>query len=698
MRRILGFGLLFLLWGCTTGPEPMATDQGGSGQAAVRSNPLLAEFNQPIQFSKLTAEDIPDATDRTLAKADQMLADIISVNPKDRNFQNTILAIDDIDNTLGRVEYPIYLMSSVHPDAQVRDNADSAIIKFSKWETDYSLNEDLFAAVDAYSKTEEVKTLQGEDFKLFDDIYRNFLRQGFGLPKEKRDELKKIRNELSQIGLEFNNNISKYTDTLVVTEAQIEGTPEWYKKAYKYGDVYKIDISYPSRRTFMMLAKDADARRALSEKFLNKAADTNVELIPEMVAKHHELARVLGYDSYADYLLEDRMPKNPETVWAFEKELNDAIRAKQEAEIQELLAIKSRLSGQPETEINYWELHYLENILGEEKYNLNEEEIAEYFELNNVIGGLFTITQKVFGLKFREIENPSVWHPEVTMYEVRDAATNRRMGYFYLDLFPRENKYGHAAHFGITKGKATPQGYQYPMASLVCNFTRPTEDKPSLLKHKSEVVTFFHEFGHLIHGMVTTAKYYDHSGTSVDRDFVEAPSQIFENWVWDKEALKLFAKHYQTGEVIPDNLVDRMIAAKNMSTGGDMAFQVFLGMEDLTLYDTWGKQGPEPLLDMTQRLHKQVLMWNETPNTARIASFGHLNGYAASYYGYAWSKVFAQDMFSVFEQEGILNPDVGLRFRTEVLAPGGSREALDLVRDFLGREPNNEAFKRSLGI
>ncbi|MFQ5485430.1 MAG: M3 family metallopeptidase, partial [Desulfobacterales bacterium] len=337
-------------------------------------------------------------------------------------------------------------------------------------------------------------------------------------------------------------------------------------------------------------------------------------------------------------------------------------------------------------------------ILGEEKYNLNEEEIAEYFELNNVIGGLFTITQKVFGLKFREIENPSVWHPEVTMYEVRDAATNRRMGYFYLDLFPRENKYGHAAHFGITKGKATPQGYQYPMASLVCNFTRPTEDKPSLLKHKSEVVTFFHEFGHLIHGMVTTAKYYDHSGTSVDRDFVEAPSQIFENWVWDKEALKLFAKHYQTGEVIPDNLVDRMIAAKNMSTGGDMAFQVFLGMEDLTLYDTWGKQGPEPLLDMTQRLHKQVLMWNETPNTARIASFGHLNGYAASYYGYAWSKVFAQDMFSVFEQEGILNPDVGLRFRTEVLAPGGSREALDLVRDFLGREPNNEAFKRSLGI
>lgn len=677
-------------------PTQQTMDSGQTADAA--SNPLIVGFNEVIPFAELAADHIPEATDLAIGKAQGKLDKILAVDDGKHTFANTIAAIDDIDYELGKVWYPVYLMGSVHPDEEMRNNADSAIIKFSKWNTDYSLNEDLFKAVEKFAKSGAANDLEGEDKVLFDDVYKGFLRQGFGLPKESRDEIKKIRNELSEIGLEFGNNISNYTDALVVTEAQMDGTPDWYKDAYRHGDVYKIDISYPSRRTFMQLSNDIDARKALSEKFLNKAADTNVELIPKMVAKHHDLARILGYETYAEYLLEERMPKNPETVLEFEKELNAAIKEKNMAEKEELLAIKSNLSGKKETEINYWELHYLENILGKEKYSLDEEKIAEYFELTAVRDGFFTITQKVFGLRFNEIENPSVWHEDVTMYEVFDTESNKRLGYFYLDLFPRENKYSHAAHFGITKGKVTPEGYQYPMASLVCNFTKPQGDKPSLMKHKSEVATFFHEFGHLIHGMVTTAKYFAHSGTSVDRDFVEAPSQIFENWVWDKESLQIFAKHYETGEDIPNDLLESMLAAKNMTTGGDMAFQVFLGMQDLTLYDTWGRESNETLLEMSRRLHKDILMWNETPGTARIASFGHLNGYAASYYGYAWAEVFAQDMFSVFERDGVLNPEVGMRFRKEVLAPGGSREALDLVSDFLGREPNNEAFIRSLGL
>lgn len=677
-------------------PTQQTMDSGQTADAA--SNPLIVGFNEVIPFAELAADHIPEATDLAIGKAQGKLDKILAVDDGKHTFANTIAAIDDIDYELGKVWYPVYLMGSVHPDEEMRNNADSAIIKFSKWNTDYSLNEDLFKAVEKFAKSGAANDLEGEDKVLFDDVYKGFLRQGFGLPKESRDEIKKIRNELSEIGLEFGNNISNYTDTLVVTEAQMDGTPDWYKDAYRHGDVYKIDISYPSRRTFMQLSNDIDARKALSEKFLNKAADTNVELIPKMVAKHHDLARILGYETYAEYLLEERMPKNPETVLEFEKELNAAIKEKNMAEKEELLAIKSNLSGKKETEINYWELHYLENILGKEKYSLDEEKIAEYFELTAVRDGFFTITQKVFGLRFNEVENPSVWHEDVTMYEVFDTESNKRLGYFYLDLFPRENKYSHAAHFGITKGKVTPEGYQYPMASLVCNFTKPQGDKPSLMKHKSEVATFFHEFGHLIHGMVTTAKYFAHSGTSVDRDFVEAPSQIFENWVWDKESLQIFAKHYETGEDIPNDLLESMLAAKNMTTGGDMAFQVFLGMQDLTLYDTWGRESNETLLEMSRRLHKDILMWNETPGTARIASFGHLNGYAASYYGYAWAEVFAQDMFSVFERDGVLNPEVGMRFRKEVLAPGGSREALDLVSDFLGREPNNEAFIRSLGL
>lgn len=694
MKQLTLSLLVLVIVACA--PTQQTMDSGQTADAA--SNPLIVGFNEVIPFAELAADHIPEATDLAIGKAQGKLDKILAVDDGKHTFANTIAAIDDIDYELGKVWYPVYLMGSVHPDEEMRNNADSAIIKFSKWNTDYSLNEDLFKAVEKFAKSGAANDLEGEDKVLFDDVYKGFLRQGFGLPKESRDEIKKIRNELSEIGLEFGNNISNYTDTLVVTEAQMDGTPDWYKDAYRHGDVYKIDISYPSRRTFMQLSNDIDARKALSEKFLNKAADTNVELIPKMVAKHHDLARILGYETYAEYLLEERMPKNPETVLEFEKELNAAIKEKNMAEKEELLAIKSNLSGKKETEINYWELHYLENILGKEKYSLDEEKIAEYFELTAVRDGFFTITQKVFGLRFNEIENPSVWHEDVTMYEVFDTESNKRLGYFYLDLFPRENKYSHAAHFGITKGKVTPEGYQYPMASLVCNFTKPQGDKPSLMKHKSEVATFFHEFGHLIHGMVTTAKYFAHSGTSVDRDFVEAPSQIFENWVWDKESLQIFAKHYETGEDIPNDLLESMLAAKNMTTGGDMAFQVFLGMQDLTLYDTWGRESNETLLEMSRRLHKDILMWNETPGTARIASFGHLNGYAASYYGYAWAEVFAQDMFSVFERDGVLNPEVGMRFRKEVLAPGGSREALDLVSDFLGREPNNEAFIRSLGL
>jgi len=694
MKQLTLSLLVLVIVACA--PTQQTMDSGQTADAA--SNPLIVGFNEVIPFAELAADHIPEATDLAIGKAQGKLDKILAVDDGKHTFANTIAAIDDIDYELGKVWYPVYLMGSVHPDEEMRNNADSAIIKFSKWNTDYSLNEDLFKAVEKFAKSGAANDLEGEDKVLFDDVYKGFLRQGFGLPKESRDEIKKIRNELSEIGLEFGNNISNYTDALVVTEAQMDGTPDWYKDAYRHGDVYKIDISYPSRRTFMQLSNDIDARKALSEKFLNKAADTNVELIPKMVAKHHDLARILGYETYAEYLLEERMPKNPETVLEFEKELNAAIKEKNMAEKEELLAIKSNLSGKKETEINYWELHYLENILGKEKYSLDEEKIAEYFELTAVRDGFFTITQKVFGLRFNEVENPSVWHEDVTMYEVFDTESNKRLGYFYLDLFPRENKYSHAAHFGITKGKVTPEGYQYPMASLVCNFTKPQGDKPSLMKHKSEVATFFHEFGHLIHGMVTTAKYFAHSGTSVDRDFVEAPSQIFENWVWDKESLQIFAKHYETGEDIPNDLLESMLAAKNMTTGGDMAFQVFLGMQDLTLYDTWGRESNETLLEMSRRLHKDILMWNETPGTARIASFGHLNGYAASYYGYAWAEVFAQDMFSVFERDGVLNPEVGMRFRKEVLAPGGSREALDLVSDFLGREPNNEAFIRSLGL
>ena len=687
-----------LLVSCTTGP--VKKDIKNVNHDLI-DNPFIVDFNKLNNFADIKTEHILKATDYTLQNAQNELDGIIEISEIDRNFNNTILAQDDIWNLIGRVEYPIYLMNEVHPDEDIREEAEKSILTFSEWQNNMSLNEDLYNAVVEYSKSKEIETLSLVQKRLFDDILDGFIRQGFNLSKEKRDSVKAIKNRIQKIGLEFGKNISTYSDTLIVKEEGMVGLPDWYKNQYRVSEgIYKLDISYPTRRPFMRLSKSEETRKAYTEKFLNRAADKNLDVIEQMVIERQKLAEVLGYPSYAEYILTDRMPKNAKTVWDFEKSLNEAIKAKTEIELKELLDIKSEKTGNSATEINYWELHYYTNLLQEAVYQFDTEEVSEYFELNNVRKGLFDITQNVFGLVFEQVENPSVWHPDVELYKVYDTMTKDLLGYFYLDLYPRENKYSHAAHFGIAKGKKTAEGYQKPIASLVCNFPKPTSEQPSLLQHGAggNVETFFHEFGHLIHGMVTTADYFAYSGTGVDRDFVEAPSQIFENWVWYKESLKLFAKHYRTEAIIPDELLNKMLAAKNMTSGGDMAFQVLLGMEDMTLYDKWNPNGDESVLEVAQRLHKDILNWNETPNTARIAAFGHLDGYAASYYGYAWARVFSADMFSVFNKEGILNPEVGKRFRDVVLAKGGTEDPMDLVKDFIGREPNNEALLKSLGL
>ena len=666
-----------------------------------KNNPLVISFNAVNDFAALQVDHVPVATDYAIDYGDYIIQKILNVSDDKRTFANTLKIQDDAWAVIDRIINPIYLMGEVNTDAAIREACDSAIVKYSRWANDVSLNEDLYNAVKSYNESPRSKELTGINKKYLEDTMRSYKRLGFDLSKEKRDELKAIKNRLTLIGLEFNKNITDYADTLVVTEEDIVGTPDWYQKAMydSISETYKIDISRPSRTPFMRYSTSENARRALTEKYLNRGKN-NLEVIPKMVAEHHNIATVLDYRSYAAYLLEDRMPKNPETVWAFEEDLKKNLRGKAQAEHQELLDLKNRLWGIDDGQINYWNMFFLENILDQEKYQLNDEEITEYFELNNVRDGMFMITQAMLGLEYRQIENPSVWHPDVTMYEVFDSATDERLGYFYLDLYPRGNKYSHAAHFGISKGWQTAGGYQYPTAALVCNFPKPTNDRPSLLRHgpNGEVETFFHEFGHLLHGMVTNVSLHGYSGTSVDRDFVEAPSQIFENWIWEKESLKLFAKHYETNEIIPDELLDRMLIAKNRSSGNDFSFQVFLGSLDMTLYDQWGPESNETVLEISRRLHNEILTWNETPNTTRIANFGHLNGYAASYYGYAWSRAMAQDMYSVFKKEGILNPEVGLRFRKQVLAPGGSQEPLDLVKTFLGREPNSKALVESLGL
>ena len=659
------------------------------------ANPIYNAFNEAIDFSGITAGHISEATlsiqEETRASMDQ----IINIDNSKRNFDNTLLAIDNFNARFSDVYAVIYLLSSTHADSLIRETALQSRTTLAQFDNEISLNEDLYKGVKSYAEMPEAKSLTGYKAKYLKETLESYERNGFALSAEKRAELKKINDEISELSNEFAKNISTFQDHLEVSEADIDGLPDDYKQARKQEDgSYKIDMSYPSTGPFFMLSNSESARKDLVMKYNNRAFPENIDVLQNLLKKRLEMAKLLGHSSYAAYRLQDRMAKTPEKVWEFETGLKDALKEKSQMDYDELLEIK-RTRVSDATTINGWESSYYRNLLKKEKYELDGEEVKQYFALDDVLQGLFTITQTLFNFEYREVKDPSVWNPDVRLFEVYQD--KKLKGRFYLDLFPRDNKYGHAACFPLRNGKLTPDGYKIPTASLVCNFPAPTNDKPSLMSH-TQVNTLFHEFGHVLHHMSTTANLYAQSGTNVSRDFVEAPSQIFENWTWNYDALKLFAKHYETGEVLPQSLFDKMLAAKNVGSGMFASGQVFLGTYDMTLHDKYDPNGTETTTDVLKKVQADITLVPYVEGTHFQTAFGHLNGYQASYYGYLWSKVYAQDMFSVFDENGILDTKTGLRYRDIILASGSSKDELELVKEFLGREPDNKAFLKELGL
>ncbi len=662
------------------------------------SNPLIVEFNEVHDFAKLRPGHIKRATKYVLEVSDQILAEIIAVQDNERNFKNTMERGDDIYATIESVWSPGYLMGSTHTDEKIRDEGLESSRTIQKYLTDLSLNEELYNAVIAYSRSKDANQLTGYKKKFLDDRLLDYKRSGFGLPIENREEVKEVFKELADLGLSFSKNISDFSDTLFVSDDEIDGLPENYKKVrLQENGTYAIDMTYPSYVPFMDYSESDEARKNLKFKFNNRSVETNLDVLKNIIMKRRELVDILGYETYAEYRTEDRMAKNPQNVWDFENDLKNKLRAKGEMDVAEMLAIKSERIGQKATVIQPWESGFYENLVLKEKFNLDPEEVREYFEFNNVTDGLFIVYQKLFNVTFKKVDNPSVWHEDVLMYEVFDNVSDELIGRFYLDMFPRANKYGHAAAFSVTMGKMTSEGYTKPTTALVCNFPKPTEDQPSLLTHDN-VETYFHEFGHLVHGVLTKSPLTGYAGTSVARDFVEAPSQMLENWVWQKESLALFAKHYETGEMIPDELLDKMLAAKNVNSGTKALQQVYYGVLDFTLHDGFNPDGDQTTTDIVSKLQNEITFYPYQEGTHMEAAFGHLNGYGAAYYGYKWSEVYAQDMFSIFEEKGILNEELGIKYRKIILEKGGTEDPLSLVIEFLGREPNSDSFLRSMGL
>ncbi len=660
-------------------------------------NPLDPKYNELVDFSRVNAEKIRQATSSCIARANESNKRILSVPDAGRTFANTLAELDNGSNMLNQLSSIYEVLFSASPDKAIRDEATKASQLISDQLTEQSLNEDLYKAVKSYASTAEAKTLGGERKYYLDKLLRDFSRNGFALNKSERDTLKTINNKITELSLEFNKNIAQDNPGIIFSEKEMNGLPEDFKKSHLQADkTYKLDVSYPSYTPFMNYAKSADARKKLYLLKTNVAAPKNDVLLAEILRLRTKKAKLLGHPTYSDYITEGIMSKTPKNVWDFETKLKNDLRVKADVEYKNLLAMKSREAGKPQTTIYPYDTWYYTTMLLDQKYKVDEEKVKEYFELQNVIKGLFDVYQRIYNLSFEEDAHPSVWHPDVQAFRVTDNASHKMIGYFYLDLYPRENKYKHAACFPITCSRTLAEGRQVASAALICNFPKPTPAEPSLMTH-SNVSTIFHEFGHLMHTLLNETELSTFAGTNVVTDFVEAPSQIMENWVWNKQVLSLFAKHYKTGEVIPSELVDRMIASKNATSALFALQQVFYGTLDFTMNDGFVIAGPHSIPDLVKQLQNSITLYPFVEGSHFETSFGHLTNYGSQYYGYLWSLVYAQDMYSAFAADP-LSPETGKRFREMILAKGGSDDALNLVRNFLGREPGNKAFLKNLGL
>ncbi|MBI3551166.1 MAG: Zn-dependent oligopeptidase [Elusimicrobia bacterium] len=648
----------------------------------------------------VTAGRIKDDCASAKARGDSALHAVSVLDSSAQSFANTPgaieAALDDFsDSTSGDA-----FLKDVAVSSSVRQAARDCQTLSDKYTLEVFNREDLYKAVKAYADKGE--KLDGEDKKLLQKELLDFKRNGLALPEEERYAVKKAKDRLIEISQAFMKNVEEVRDFALFTRAELDGLPDDYiGRLERVGDRYKVTVDYPDFFPFMENARDPGARRRLESLFDNRAAKENLPLFSEALRLRAEAAGRLGYPSHAAYVLDDRMAKTPEKVEEFLDRLRSKLKPLGRAELKVLLELKKQDEGaKSDGVINVWDWRYYDNQLKKRRYQIDQEAIKEYFPLETVVSGMLGVYQRLLGLKFREVAGASVWHPDVKLYEITDAAGGEPLAYFYMDLFPREGKYKHAASFNIINGRLNPDGsYQKPVAAIVANFPKSTSRTPSLLKHGShqDVETIFHEFGHIMHQTLTRARYERFSGANVAWDFVEAPSQMLENWVWDPEVLASLSGSYKDpAKKLPDELLKKMIAVRNVDTGLVQLRQAFFSEVDMLYHTEREVKDPTALY---ARLMRRISLIPMNPGTNPEASFGHLfDGYDAGYYGYLWSKVYAQDMFSRFEAEGLLNGAIGRQYRDEVLAPGGSQDEMGLVRKFLGREPNEEAFLRSIGL
>ncbi len=661
-----------------------------------------AEFNSLIvlpQFETATNQ-VGVAIRQTVLFGNAALNSIAALQPDEVTFKNTIQALDDISYEVGLTANRLSLIKETSTKADLRDTATDALKQLEEWMVGLDYREDVYKAVKAYA--DKKPNLKGEDAKLLAETMRDYRRAGLELPKQQRDKVESLRKELSRLTTDYESNVTKAEVAVKFTKAELEGVPDDFLQQIKTGDdeyTLKANVTIQYLRV-MDNANREETRKKLLLAHDNLARAENIPLLEKILPLRDNIAKRLGYKSWADYATEVKMVKNANTAIDFLEKLKTGLQPRFDAELAEFRALKVKETGDPTAQIQIWDWRYFSNQLKKEKYTVDAEQLRVYFPYQRVLDGMFRIYQQIFGLKFERVVPPYKWVADLQLYAVSDAKTGEPLGLFYLDMFPREGKYNHFAQFGLIEGKLLAGGkYQRPVCALICNFPPPTKDRPSLLAH-TDVETLFHEFGHAMHTILTRAHYSRFSGTSVPRDFVEAPSQMLENWVWDKRVLDSFAADYRDpSKKIPAEILGKLKEAKLATEGTRYRRQLAFALMDLNLHTQIHQANAKEALPLSNKILGEVFL-PEPPDTAFVAYFGHLMHYDAGYYGYAWADAIAADMATVFEHSpgGYFDQAAGHRLRTEIYEPGDSRDVNISIEKLLGRPRSIEPFLKKIGI
>ncbi len=640
-------------------------------------------------LSTATVQSITKATQTAIDEAEALVD--LAVGSAEPSYDSCIAPLDEALRIISDAAGYGPFLAHCHTDKAVRDAGNAAKEQLDKWSTDLVFRPDLFRVVSQVDP-EVLTGLEQRSTKLW---HRDLRRAGHELGPVEQSELRELRNRLIELGVAFSRNLAEYSDHIDVARDDLDGLPETYIAGLGAGDApdtVRVTLDYPDYVPFMQQAANRDNRRRLQHKFLNRATAANRPLLAEAIGVRARIAELLGYETWAHHQMELKMADVPSVRTMYDS----IVPGLTELAADEKSALQSLLEADhPGETLQAWDWGFYDTQQERTDFGVDQNTVAEYFSLEHVIAGMFDVTGRVLGIRYEQVQDIPTWHPDVRTYRIIDADADAPIAVFFLDLHPRDGKFTHAACWPLQAGCRLDDGsYRTPYAAVLCNFTKPTKDRPSLLKH-DEVVTLFHEFGHVLHDCLTEVDLARFSGADTEWDFVEAPSQIMENWTWDAGVLRTFATHHATGEPIGEELVAKLTQLRDHNIALKLLRQVYLGNLDLALHTS----GPEPDLEAIDRAQHALTQIPIHEDTFMAAGFGHLmDAYDAGYYGYLWSMVYGDDMFSVFEQEGVMSPAVGARYRKEVLAQGYSRDAIEHLRAFLGREPNAEAFMAKIGL